>query len=357
MANIWREWFRRKPELIQVPEHRSPGYNRWIENGVKILRKELPFEGAADVSITLGSGVSAESIMKYMGLGEKDVKHITYEDIDLPIGVNKGHKKEIIAGVTKEGKKIILVNGRTHAYEIPENGIKTRAWGELGRMELATGYIAMLNEIGVENMILTCAAGGINHPMNDGGEKPFDPDKLPVISLIGADLNDAYPSPNLSDYKSKAGDFFSLKDADPELMGMFEQSMKETGDDREIPKVYYITSRSTPNFEDPGVIYDVASKGGQVVGMSFSYEKEFISGMDHIGRFMGIAVVTNPVELDYKIQSPSRTFKSISVNEIRQHRPQEFKKVFVSTDEEVKRMGRLANEKLGKGLAHLVARL
>lgn len=346
------EWFKRRREVIKVPEERSPGYRKWIEQGAKILRKELLFEGPADVSITIGSGLS--STVDFFKL--ENVRHISYEDIGLPVGVNQQHKKEMIAGITPEGKKVIIVNGRTHAYEIPENGIKTRTWGNLGRMELATGYIAMLNEIGVENMILTCAAGGINHPMKDGDPKPFEEDKLPIISLIGADLNDAYPSPHFGNYKAKRGDFFGLKDADKDLMEMFRQSMAETDEEMEIPSVYYITSRSTPNFEDKGVIYDVATKSGQVVGMSFSYEKEFISGMNNIGRFMGVAVVTNPVELVYSIQSP-RTFNSISVNELRQHKPQDFEPAFHATDEDVRRIGKLANERLGKGLTHMVRSL
>lgn len=49
----------RKPEKIVVPEMRSLGYRRWVENGAKILRKELPFEGAADLSITIESDASS----------------------------------------------------------------------------------------------------------------------------------------------------------------------------------------------------------------------------------------------------------------------------------------------------------
>lgn len=345
--------FRRKPEKIIIAETRSPGYNRWIENGVKRLQKELPFEGPADLSITIGSGLS--SVVDSLGL--HDVKHIAYEDIGLPVGQNKKHKKEIIAGITAEGKKVIIVNGRTHAYEIPEAGVETKRWGKLERMELATGYLAMLNEIGVENMILTNAAGGINHPMEDGGEKPFDEKNLPVISLIGADFNDAYPSPNMAHYKGQKGDFFGLKDADENLKEMFRRSMIDIGETGQIPDVYYVTSRSTPSYEDVGVIYDAAIKSGQVVGMSYGYEKEFISGLKNIGRFMGISVVTNSVELLFKEESPSRTYKSISVNELRQHRPWEFKIAHPATDEEVQRVGKLANERLGKALVQMLKSL
>ena len=354
MAKNLAEIFKKRQEIIRVPEDRSPGYRRWIENGAKILRKELPFIGPADVSITIGSGLS--SVVDFLHL--EDVRHISYEAIGLPIGVNQQHKKEIIAGITPEGKKVIVVNGRTHAYEIDEEGIETKTWGKLGRMELATGYLAMLNEIGVENVILTCAAGGINHPMRDGEKKPFEEENLPVVSLIGADLNEAYPSPHMGHYKARRGDFFGLKDADKELMSMFRQSMVGTEEKTEIPNVYYVTSRTTPSFEDKGVIYDVAVKGGQVVGMSFSYEKEFISGMDKIGRFMGVAVITNLQELVY-INPPNGhyTRPSISVNELRQHYPWEFDLAHPASDEEVGRIGKLANERLGKALTLMVKSL
>ena len=344
------EKHKRKPERILIQEARSPGYKRWIENGANIIKKELPWKGPADVSITIGSGLSP--IIDQLQL--HDVRHISYEDIGLPIGQNKAHKKELIAGITTEGKKVLIFNGRTHAYEIDEKGLKTKKWGHLDRMELATGYLAMLNEIGAENVILTCAAGGINHPMEDFQEKPFNEERLPVISLIGADLNQAYPSPHMGHYKAKRGDFFGLKDADAQLMDLLKTSMQETGKTTETPTVYYVTSSSTPSFEDVAVIHNVAINGGQVVGMSYSYEKEFLSGLNNIGRFMGIAVVTNSVELVYINPSPYRIKESISVEELRHHYPWEFIIAHPATDEEVQRVGKLAQVRLGKGLNQMI---
>lgn len=344
------EKHKRKPEKILIQEVRSPGYKRWIENGANIIKKELPWEGPADVSITIGSGLSP--IIDQLQL--HDVRHISYEDIGLPIGQNKAHKKELIAGITAEGKKVLIFNGRTHAYEIDEKGLKTKKWGHLDRMELATGYLAMLNEIGAENVILTCAAGGINHPMEDFQEKPFNEETLPVISLIGADLNQAYPSPHMGHYKAKKGDFFGLKDADAQLMNLLKTSIQETEEITETPTVYYVTSPSTPNFEDVAVIHNVAINGGQVVGMSYSYEKEFLSGLNNIGRFMGIAVVTNSVELVFINPPPYRIKESISIEELRHHYPWEFTIAHPATDEEVQRVGKLAQVRLGKGLNQMI---
>lgn len=341
-----------KREKIIVPEQRSEGYQKWIKTGADFLRKELPFEGPADVSITIGSGLS--SVVDHLQLSNRKV--ISYEEIGLPVGKVEGHKKEIIAGITPEGKKVIIVNGRTHAYEIPEAGLETNTWGRLGRMELATGYLAMLNEIGVENMILTCAAGGINHPMNEDQSKPFDEESLPVIGLIASDVNKAYPSPHMGNFKAHKGNFFGLQDADPSLMELFKQSVvvNETGVN--IPFVHYVTSPSTPSFEDVGVIYETAINGGQVVGMSYSYEKEFISGLDHIGRFAGIAVVTNSVELVDK-NKPANASNIISVQELRRRYPWEFKIAHPASHDEVQAMGKLANDRLGKALVQMVKSL
>jgi len=223
-------------------------------------------------------------------------------------------------------------------------------------MELATGYLAMLNEIGVENMILTCAAGGINHPMNEDQSKPFDEEALPAIGLIASDVNKAYPSPHMGNFKAHKGNFFGLQDADPGLMELFKQSVAVNESGVNIPFVHYVTSPSTPSFEDVGVIYETAINGGQVVGMSYSYEKEFISGLDHIGRFAGIAVVTNSVELVDK-DKPANASNIISVQELRRRYPWEFKIAHPASHQEVQDMGKLANDRLGKALSLMVKSL
>ncbi|PIP15097.1 hypothetical protein COX47_01600 [Candidatus Roizmanbacteria bacterium CG23_combo_of_CG06-09_8_20_14_all_35_49] len=341
-----------KREKIIVPEQRSEGYQRWIKTGADFLRKELPFEGPADVSITIGSGLS--SVVDHLQLTNRKV--ISYEVIGLPVGKVEGHKKEIIAGITPEDKKVIIINGRTHAYEIPEAGLETETWSHLERMELATGYLAMLNEIGVENMILTCAAGGINHPMNEDQLKPFDQESLPVIGLIASDVNKAYSSVHMGNFKAHKGNFFGLRDADGDLMSLIRQSMNTIEEGIDIPFVHYSTSQTTPCFEDVGAIYETAINGGQVLGMSYSYEKEFISGLDHIGRFAGIAVVTNSVELVDK-DKPANASNIISVQELRRRYPWEFKIAHPASHQEVQDMGKLANERLGKALVQMVKSL
>lgn len=335
-------------ESIIVPAERSPGYKNWIATGSNILKEALPFEGPTDFAITLGTGLGP--IAKKISFTRSVT--IPYEHAGLPVGQVEGHKKEIIGGLAYGGKKIILINGRTHAYEIPEEGIETETWGKLSRMELATGYLAMLAEVGVENMVLMSAAGGINHPLHSDQPKPFNQEDLPVIGLIASDLNLAYPSPQMGPYGGfSMSRFVNLKGADPELQAAFKRSMKAVSPKTTVPDLHYVTSPSTPSFEDPAVIYTVAKLGGQVVGMSFSYEKEYLSGVDEtkIPRFLGIALVTNLQELvdDFAVEP-------ISVDSLQSYYPHQLKLKAQANHEEVQKYGARAADTLGKALVHFV---
>lgn len=203
-------------------------------------------------------------------------------------------------------------------------------------------------------MILTNAAGGINHPLQDGQPKPFSEEDIPIISLIGSDIDLAYPSAGFGHYKGHQGDFFSLKDGDEGLMQMFKDSMSAVGETKEIPTIDYGTSHSSPNFEDPRTIKLMAELGCQVVGMSYSPEKQVLSGLNNIGRFIGISIITNIQELTFKADKGAAYQRLIiSVEEMRKHRAFEFKKKYKATDEEVRENGKKVEKKLSLALAQL----
>lgn len=342
-------------EVIRVAGQ-NEGHKRWIKEGSSILKERLPFKGPAHLAITIGSA-GMDSLVNSMGF-EKPPVEIPFEEIGLPVGENPNHPKMILAGVTKEGKNIIIVKGRTHEYEIRPTGIPTQTWGVLSPAELSTGYLEMLNEVGVENMILTNAAGGINHPLQDGQPKPFSEDDIPIVSIIGSDIDMAYLSAGFGHYKGHQGDFFSLKDGDEGLIQMFKDSMVAVGESREIPMVDYGTSRSTPNFEDRRVIKLMAELGCQVVGMSYSPEKQILSGLNNIGRFIGISIITNLQELTYKVdKGASHQRLIISVEEMRNHRAREYEKKYIATDEEVRENSKKVEKKLSMALAQLARNL
>lgn len=339
-------------EVIRIAGQ-SEGYNKWIKEGSSALRERLPFKGRAHLAITIGSA-GMDSLVEAMGF-EKPPIEIPFEDIGLPVGENPNHPKMILAGVTKEGKNIIIVKGRTHEYEIRPTGVSTETWGVLGPAELATGYLGMLSQIGVDNMILTNAAGGINHPMGENELKPYSEDDIPIISLIESDVDLAFQNANMGRYKGEMGDFFSLKNPDDELKQIFRGSMLSIGEEKDIPTVHYATSLATPEFEDETAIWLAAKFGAQVVGMSYSPEKQFLSGVKGIDRFIGITIITNLQELGYI--DGREGDRAISVGELVSQRPGKFKKKFIASDEEVREKAKLVEKKLSMALAQLAKSL
>lgn len=343
------------PEIIEISEGRSEGYQNWIGDGAYLLEKKLPFKGPADISITIGSGL--HSVLDALEFSEEPVV-IPYQDIGLPVGKVEGHHRRLVAGVTKSGKKVVVVDGRTHAYEIPDEGIETQNYGKLSRMELATGYLAMLNQIGVKNVVLLCAAGGIAHPLKEGQAQPFSPESLPQIGLIGSDLNLAYPNVHFGPFEGYGRvRFINLQDGNKNLGELFRRSMGKVSN-IQVPTFHYVTSRSTPSFEDVGIVHDAARKRGQTVGMSYSYEKQYLSGADNIGRFIGIAVATNPLELVANGQDPRPGYhKVLTVNELDNYYPHELFISSPASHQEVLEAAGRVNEPLGKALADVVESL
>lgn len=119
-------------------------YNKAVEFIKEKIENKIP-----EIAIVLGSG---------LGVLKEDIENkviIKYKDIPgFPISTVEGHAGELIIGELS-GKTIIAMNGRFHYYEgydIKQTVFPIRVFALLG----------------VKNMILTNAAGGINLDYNPG---------------------------------------------------------------------------------------------------------------------------------------------------------------------------------------------
>lgn len=344
-----------KPLMLR--NERSPQFIRWVDGMSSRLKERLPFEGPFDTYLTLGSGLDPS----IAALNLFDSVEIPFADVGLPEGANTAHPKKIVAGFSPNGKKIGVATGRTSAMEVPISGVMTQE-GHLEQMEVANAALSVVERIGAENVILTTAAGGLNHPMLPFGKKPFNHERLPIIGVIGSDLMLGYPMEHLGHYMANVGHFFALKDGDQFLDEAFIQSMAETSPGTKVPYIYYASIPAV--FEDSGLAHFLAINNVQAIGMSYGPEKTHLSGANNtgertdsnrIGRFMGITIITDRVEL-YDPKHPNRK-SPISVAELRFRRPQNFKILNPSLDEEVRAMAAKANDKLGKALAHMIERI
>ncbi len=102
-----------------------------------------------DLAIVFGSGLSSEDLFD-----EIDIS-IRYSDIpNFPVSTVANHKGELVIGKRK-GKGIYLFSGRFHYYE----GYSAKE---------ITFPIRVLQLLGIKQLILTNAAGGINPDINAG---------------------------------------------------------------------------------------------------------------------------------------------------------------------------------------------
>ena len=118
------------------------------KNALEFIRQKIG-DKTPETVIVLGSG---------LGVLKEDIENkivIEYKDIpDFPISTEEGHAGELIIGELS-GKTIIAKNGRFHYYEgydIKETVFPIRVFALLG----------------VKNIILTNAAGGINSDIKEG---------------------------------------------------------------------------------------------------------------------------------------------------------------------------------------------
>ena len=245
---------------------------------------------ALEVGLILGSGLGelADEI-------ENRVV-IQYTDIpSLPVSTVEGHAGQLVCG-TLGGKKVIALQGRFHYYE----GYT---------MEVVTFPIRVMSELGVESMIVTNAAGGVN--------RDFTPGDLMMITdhinffgtnpLIGA--NDEERGPRFPDL-SQAYDL------------EYQTFIKEAATELDLPLkegVYF--GMTGPTYESPAEIRMISTLGGDSVGMSTVPE---VIVARHAGiRVAGISCITNfaaglggelnhedVIEVSTKIRS---SFKSLVV--------------------------------------------
>jgi xanthosine phosphorylase len=176
-----------------------------------------------------------------------------------------GHSGNLVAG-EMNGKRIAVMQGRIHAYE-----------GH-GGAAIATP-IRILRKLGVENLILTNAAGGLKRQMAPGS-----------LVLIEDHINYSGFNPLIGPNDEDIGPRFpDMSNAyDPALRSKIEKAARKT----RVPlkKGVYLFAMG-PNFETAAEVRMFGKLGADVVGMSTVPECLVAR---HCGlNVAGISIVTN----------------------------------------------------------------
>ncbi|QAT40072.1 purine-nucleoside phosphorylase [Clostridium sp. JN-9] len=213
-----------------------------------------------DAAIILGTG---------LGSIVNDIENkitIKYKDIpNFPVSTVKGHAGELILG-DLNGKRVLVLNGRFHYYE----GYK---------MEKVTFAVRVIKSLGINNLIVSNAAGGMN-PKFSAGDLMIITDHLNLIGtnpLIGKNYEELGPRfPDMSNAYDKS------------LVELAEKSADKLN--IEIKKGVY-ASVSGPNYETPAELRMLRLIGGDAVGMSTVPEVIVANHMSM--KVLGISCITD----------------------------------------------------------------
>lgn len=213
-----------------------------------------------DSAVILGSGLGnfAESIENAIILDYKDIPNF-------PVSTVEGHAGRLIYGDIK-GKKVLAMQGRFHYYEGYE-------------MEDVVFPVRVMAMLGVENLIVTNAAGGVN-PKFKCGQLMLIKDHINFMGtnpLIGKNINElGVRFPDMSSAYSKDG----IKLA------------KEIANKLDIDLTQGVYAAFTgPSYETPAEIKMIHSWGADAVGMS-TVPEVIVANHAKIN-VIGISCVTN----------------------------------------------------------------
>lgn len=206
-----------------------------IQNAVSFLNKK--YHQIPTIGLILGSGlgVLADEI-------ENPVQ-VPYRDIpDFPVSTVEGHAGQLIFGLLN-GVRVVVMQGRFHYYE----GYS---------FEKVTFPVRVMKELGVETLIVTNAAGGINESFSPGD-----------LMLITDHINNMGTNPLIGPNDTRLGVRFpDLSEAySNALRSMAKQVAAQLKID--IKEGVYV-GNTGPSYETPAEIKMLRVLGGDAVGMS-----------------------------------------------------------------------------------------
>lgn len=191
---------------------------------------------------------------------------IPYSDIpNFPVSTVKGHSGQLVYGNLR-GQKVIALQGRFHYYE----GYS---------MKEVTLPVRVFQALGVESLIVTNAAGGVDPDFNPGD-----------LMLITDHINFMGDNPLIGPNDDRLGERFpDVTNAyDPVYLDLAREVAKEM--DIELQEGVY-TGFTGPVYETPAEIKMAQIMGGSAAGMSTVPE---VTAAHHGGiRVLGISCITN----------------------------------------------------------------
>ncbi len=230
-----------------------------IEQAVTYIRTITDFQ--PEIGMILGSGLG-----DYADQIENPIR-IPYKQIpEFPISTVAGHAGQFVLG-EHLGKKVIVMQGRFHYYE----GYSQRQ---------ITMPVRIMKRLGVEKLVVTNAAGGVNLAFDSG-----------TLMMISDHINFSGSNPlvgaNLDEFGPRFPDMRNVYDKHLRRCVLRKEAQKE---DIALDEGVYMMF-SGPNYETPAEVRMARALGADAVGMSTV--PETIAAC-HCGmKILGISCITN----------------------------------------------------------------
>lgn len=237
-----------------------------IDQVTEAVRAKISFKPR--VGIILGSGLND------LAASVKNATTIPYGDLPLwPVSTVEGHAGRLVIGKLEE-QNVLVMQGRVHYYE----------GYSMGQVTLP---VRVMQRLGIEIMIVTNAAGGVN-PEFVPGDVMLITDNLNLMGMSG--LNPLM-GPNLDEIGPRFPDMSQAYDKE---LGMIARKVASENDITLREGVY--CGLSGPSFESPADLRFLRLAGTDAVGMSTVPE---VIVARHGGlRVLGISGISNKANLD-----------------------------------------------------------
>jgi purine-nucleoside phosphorylase len=221
-----------------------------------------------EVGLILGSGLSTLADQ----VTDPDIVPFT-EVPHFPVSTVLGHAGRLVIGELA-GRKIMVMQGRAHFYE----GYT---------MDEVTLPVRVMQLLGLETLIVTNAAGGIN-PAFKAGELMLITDHINLIGMAG---NNPLRGPNLDAFGPRFPDMSEAYDR--ELRALALEVAKEN--DVPLHQGVYVCLAG-PSFETPADLCFLKLIGADAVGMSTVPE---VTVARHGGmHVLGLSGISNMVQFE-----------------------------------------------------------
>ncbi|AGK54777.1 purine-nucleoside phosphorylase [Bacillus sp. 1NLA3E] len=249
------------------------------ENAAIFLKEKYTKTPKIGLILGSGLGVLADEI-------EEPVK-IPYHQIpDFPVSTVEGHAGQLVFGLL-DGVQVVAMQGRFHYYE----GYS---------FEKVTFPVRVMKQLGVEILIVTNAAGGIN--------ENFEPGDL---MLISDHINNMGSNPLIGKNDAKLGPRF------PDMSDAYRHDLREQAkviaNELQIPvKEGVYVGNTGPTYETPAEVKMLRILGGDAVGMSTVPEVIVArhAGLDVLGisciSNMAAGIVNQPLSHEEVMETTER---------------------------------------------------